>query len=317
MADIRINALPLETSPTSSEFLAIDGASTRKTTIQSAVNAASPVASQAQAQTGTDNNARMTPLSTKQSIASEVGVTVASKASGDLANTAVQPTRTITAGSGLTGGGTLSSDLTINVGAGFGIDVQDDSVGLTGSVQSRLIPSGGNTGQVLSKASSSNYDLTWSAAGSGDVVGPASSTAGNLAAFFDATGKVLKQQILSSFAATILDDTSGAAMFATMGATSWGSGNNRGVKLPDGTIFQWGKLTVTGGNASATFPQAFPSICYIVVASNATEGSDGVTTYTGWADVWNVTGFAARGRFTNSGGTGAAGIDLAYFAVGR
>ncbi len=177
MADIRINALPLEPNPTSSEFLPIDGASTRKTTIQSAVNAASPVASQAQAQTGTDNNARMTPLSTKQSIASEVGVTIASKASGDLANTAVQPNRTITAGSGLTGGGSLSADLTINVGAGFGIDVQDDTVGLTTQVQSRLVPSGGNTGQVLAKASPANYDLTWSSAGAGDVVGPASSTA--------------------------------------------------------------------------------------------------------------------------------------------
>lgn len=86
MADIRINDLPNEETPNPSEFLAVDGASTRKTTIQSAVNSGAPVSSQAQAQSGTDNNARMTPLSTKQSIASEVGVTIASKASGDFTN---------------------------------------------------------------------------------------------------------------------------------------------------------------------------------------------------------------------------------------
>lgn len=79
MADIRINDLPLEANPTASEFLAIDGASTRKSSIQSVVNAGSPVASQAEAQAGTNNTKRMTPLTTKQSIASEVGVTIAAK----------------------------------------------------------------------------------------------------------------------------------------------------------------------------------------------------------------------------------------------
>lgn len=142
--------------------------------------------------------------------------------------------------------------------------------------------------------------------------------AGDTAVFVsEGSGNWRCTEYFSSFAKTILDDATGAAAWATMGATSWGSGNNRGIKLPDGTIFQWGKVTATGGNAGATFPQAFPNACYVVVASNATEGLDGVTTYTGWADVWNLTGFAARGRFTNSGGTGAAGIDVAYFAVGR
>lgn len=38
MADIRINDLPLEATPNSSEYLAIDGESTRKSTIQNVVN---------------------------------------------------------------------------------------------------------------------------------------------------------------------------------------------------------------------------------------------------------------------------------------
>lgn len=46
-----------------------------------------------------------------------------------LAN-AVPTTRTITAGSGLTGGGALSSNITLNVGAGTGISVTANAVGL-------------------------------------------------------------------------------------------------------------------------------------------------------------------------------------------
>lgn len=122
---------------------------------------------------------------------------------------------------------------------------------------------------------------------------------------------------LTPFSRSILDDASGAAMFATMGATSWGSGNNRGVKFPDGTILQVGLVTVTGGNLALTFPQAFPNVCYVVVASNAQEGADGTTIFAGWADVWSTSGFAGRGRFVNSGGMGPAGIQLGYIAVGR
>lgn len=91
MADIRINDLPLEENPNSSEFLAIDGASTKKATIKKVVDSGAPVASQAEAQAGTDAVKRMTPLTTKQSIASEVGVTLASAANGALASTALQP----------------------------------------------------------------------------------------------------------------------------------------------------------------------------------------------------------------------------------
>lgn len=161
MADIRINDLPSEASPTATEVLPIDGVSTRKSTIQSVVNAGAPVATQAKAEAGVDNNDRMTALTTKQSIASEVGVTIASQANGSLASTAVQPSRQVIAGSGLTGGGDLSTDRTINVGAGTGIQVNADDISLSPSTISRLLPSGGTTFQVLSKNSSSDYDVSW------------------------------------------------------------------------------------------------------------------------------------------------------------
>lgn len=115
MADIRINSLPTEASPNKAEFVAIDGVSTRKTSIENLANAGIPVASQAEAQAGTDASKRMTPLTTKQSIASEIGVTIASKAQGDKANTAVQPTISVSTGTGLTGGGDLSSSRTISL----------------------------------------------------------------------------------------------------------------------------------------------------------------------------------------------------------
>lgn len=161
MADIRINDLPNEANPTASEVVAIDGVSTRKSTIQSVVNAGSPVATQAKAEAGVDNNDRMTALTTKQSIASEVGVTVASQANGILASTAVQPSRQVIAGAGLTGGGDFSSDRTLNVGAGTGISVNADDVSLSALTMSRLLPSAGTTSQVLTKNSNADYDVDW------------------------------------------------------------------------------------------------------------------------------------------------------------
>ena len=78
MADIRINQLPAEASPVSADVLAIDsatsGGSTRKSTIQAIVEIGRPTASQAEAEAGVNATKVMTPLTTKQSIASEVGV---------------------------------------------------------------------------------------------------------------------------------------------------------------------------------------------------------------------------------------------------
>lgn len=93
MADIRIKDLPLATggtAPVGTDAVAIDGLTTRKTTITALGDVAVPIASQAEAEAGVNAVKRMTPVTTKQSIASEVGVTLASKAQGDLANTALQ-----------------------------------------------------------------------------------------------------------------------------------------------------------------------------------------------------------------------------------
>lgn len=76
---------------TPNDLLAMDtGTQMRKTTVKKVVDAGAPLASEAEAIAGIDNDKRMSALRTKQSIASEVGVTIASKTQGDLATSAVQ-----------------------------------------------------------------------------------------------------------------------------------------------------------------------------------------------------------------------------------
>lgn len=56
------------------------------------------------------------------------------------------------------------------------------------------VPTGGTTGQVLAKASATNYDTYWTTVVSsgGDVVGPSSANGGNLVLFDGNTGKLVK-----------------------------------------------------------------------------------------------------------------------------
>lgn len=86
-----------------------------KTTPTELVDSVSPVSTQGEAQAGIDNLNRMTPLRTKESIASEIGVSIASSAQGNLATTSVQPSRSLNTGTGLSGGGDLSSDRTLSL----------------------------------------------------------------------------------------------------------------------------------------------------------------------------------------------------------
>ena len=68
MADIRINALPTASPAVASDNVPIDGATTRKVTIANLVDVGRPVASQAQAEAGTDNFNTMTALTTAQAV---------------------------------------------------------------------------------------------------------------------------------------------------------------------------------------------------------------------------------------------------------
>lgn len=112
MADLRlrINELPEELNPAPIDNIAIDGPSTRRTTLQLAADAVRPYSTEAMAREGLNNASVMTPLRVSQAIETLGGQRFASSQQGNKADTAVQPTLTISAGAGLTGGGSLAAN---------------------------------------------------------------------------------------------------------------------------------------------------------------------------------------------------------------
>ncbi len=171
MANIRIKDLPIGSGPVASDFVAIDQGTTRKATVEQVVDTGVPAASQSEAQTGTNNFKRMTPLSTKQSIASEVGNTIASISQGNLADSSVQSVN-----------GKNGNSVTL-VKSDLGLSNVDNTSDLSKPISTatqtalnskaesnRGLPSGGTLGQVLAKSSSSDYAVGWVNAGAGDML---------------------------------------------------------------------------------------------------------------------------------------------------
>jgi len=82
MADIRISQLPTGT-PTQTKLLPMDLSATEKATIKDIVYAGRPAATEVQAIAGTDSDAAMTPLTTKQHVDSRIGTSAGTIAAGD------------------------------------------------------------------------------------------------------------------------------------------------------------------------------------------------------------------------------------------
>jgi Collagen triple helix repeat (20 copies) len=74
------------------------------------------------------------------------------------------------------------------------------------------VAAGGTAGQVLSKIDTTDYNTTWvnPSTGSGDVVGPASAVANNLAAYNGTTGKLIKDSAIPLAQVTQNQDASGS-----------------------------------------------------------------------------------------------------------
>lgn len=94
----------------------------------------------------------------------------------DLINYVVPQTRSVIAGTGLTGGGQLSSNVTLNLGntavtpgsygsssgvSSFTVDAQGRLTQASEVSINGLLPTGGSEGQILAKNSATNYDTGW------------------------------------------------------------------------------------------------------------------------------------------------------------
>jgi len=94
----------------------------------------------------------------------------------DLINYVVPQTRSVIAGTGLTGGGQLSSNVTLNLGntavtpgsygsssgvSSFTVDAQGRLTQASEVSINGLLPTGGTEGQILAKNSATNYDTGW------------------------------------------------------------------------------------------------------------------------------------------------------------
>lgn len=88
---IRPSALPRRTNPVASEIAPVDnGTSVAGSTLAEIVNAGRPVASRSEAEAGANAEKAMTPLTVDQKIEYEIGRSLASKAQGDKADSAIQ-----------------------------------------------------------------------------------------------------------------------------------------------------------------------------------------------------------------------------------
>lgn len=103
MANIRIKDLTPESSPKQDDIIPIDLAGTRGATVKAVVESGRPTASRSEAESGTDAHKAMTPLTTKQAIDAQVGAAYVPK------------TVSVIAGTGLSGGGNLSGNVTVSL----------------------------------------------------------------------------------------------------------------------------------------------------------------------------------------------------------
>ena len=262
MANKRITALVANTTPASTSYLAADdGTALEKSTLAEVVAAGRPLASQAEAEAGTNAAKAMTPLQTNQAIVAIGASHYASTAQGVTADSAVQPGDLATVA---TTGAYADVSGTPTLGTAAATESTDYATAAS------QVPTGGALSQVLAKASATDHDMAWTAVGAGDVI-----STNNLSDLADAD--------------TSLINLGGAAA----GIAEFKTGAIEAIKTTDYTLLSADNAgTITANKATAitfTLPAAATAgTGYRVTVHNIGAGAltvdgDGVETINGAA----------------------------------
>lgn len=293
---IRPSALTRRTNPVASEIVPVDnGTSVAGSTLAEIVNAGRPVASRPEAEAGVNAEKSMSPLTTKQSIASEVGVTLASKAQGDRADSAV---RTIVEGDGIAVDSSDPQNPKISVTATIPPGGILEPMYGTGSVSTRALADGSVSNEKLADIGQERLlGRAWKDDGPVNELWPAIARA---------MLSIPDNQALSNIARSALDYRYG------------GNPSYDYVRLPpipgfaEGFLIQWG---VDSGEKTILFPSPFPRACCFVGGSMRASLNNYVFSfgYTGMSR----TGFIASPRFINtSNGSGVPSESYNWLALG-
>lgn len=167
------------------------------------------------------------------------------------------------------------------------------------------VPTGGLTGQLLAKATATDHDTEWidPPSGLGDVVGPGSAVSGNLVAFDGATGKLVKDALVSSssFATAAqgaladtatqpgdLGDSAALDVGTTAGTVAAGDHDHAGVYEPaDATILKSAAIGVS--------VQGYDADLAAIAALAKTDGNIIVGNGTAWVAESGATARASLG----------------------
>lgn len=118
---------------------------------------------------------------------------------------------------------------------------------------------------------------------------------------------------ITPFARSILDDTTGSAVWTTLG----GSASSSIIKFPNGIMLQRGGNTLpSAGYGTIAFPTAFPNNVYGMVASISEDPGAGYT-YTIVARVSTRSNFYGTGHVIQPGTLALAGVTFNWIAWGN